>query len=148
MPACAPQELHKLLLEERLAGATLLILANKQDIAGALPAGEIQKVRGGAGAQQGGAALCVCRGCIGSLLWSACRLGGGDASQLEDLACCREMGAVRSAAYRHPAASTTSPLEPSDVAPSRTPTHCLLARRCCAWLTSAAGTGASWGAAR
>lgn len=42
------QELHKLLLEERLAGATLLILANKQDIAGALPPAEIQKVRLGA----------------------------------------------------------------------------------------------------
>jgi hypothetical protein len=38
------QELHKLLREERLAGATLLILANKQDIAGALPPPEIEKV--------------------------------------------------------------------------------------------------------
>lgn len=42
--ACA-QELHKLLLEERLAGATLLILANKQDIPGALSASDIQKVQ-------------------------------------------------------------------------------------------------------
>ena len=38
------QELHKLLLEERLAGATLLIFANKQDVDGALTASEIEKV--------------------------------------------------------------------------------------------------------
>jgi ADP-ribosylation factor-like protein 2 len=38
------KELHALLLEERLAGATLLIFANKQDIAGALSSREIQKV--------------------------------------------------------------------------------------------------------
>lgn len=31
-------ELHKLLQEERLAGATLLVLANKQDVAGAVGA--------------------------------------------------------------------------------------------------------------
>ena len=36
------QELHKLLGEERLAGASLLIFANKQDIPGALPAAEIE----------------------------------------------------------------------------------------------------------
>jgi len=34
-------ELHKLLREERLAGATLLIFANKQDVAGALSPTEI-----------------------------------------------------------------------------------------------------------
>lgn len=38
------QELHKLLLEERLAGATLLIFANKQDVAGSLSAEEIYSV--------------------------------------------------------------------------------------------------------
>ncbi|EER03874.1 ADP-ribosylation factor, putative [Perkinsus marinus ATCC 50983] len=38
------EELHKLLREERLAGASLLILANKQDIAGALSPEEIRKV--------------------------------------------------------------------------------------------------------
>ena len=37
-------ELHTLLKEERLAGATLLILANKQDIKGALTDDEIQEV--------------------------------------------------------------------------------------------------------
>lgn len=37
-------ELHALLKEERLAGATLLILANKQDIAGALPVDSIEQV--------------------------------------------------------------------------------------------------------
>ncbi len=36
-------ELHALLKEERLAGATLLILANKQDIAGALSVEAIQQ---------------------------------------------------------------------------------------------------------
>ena len=40
---CA-EELHKLLLEERLAGATLLIFANKQDVVGSLGAAEIEKV--------------------------------------------------------------------------------------------------------
>ncbi|GAB4813655.1 hypothetical protein N2152v2_000701 [Parachlorella kessleri] len=40
---CA-EELQKLLLEERLAGATLLILANKQDIAGALSPQDIEQV--------------------------------------------------------------------------------------------------------
>lgn len=44
MPYPTVQELHKLLLEERLAGATLLILANKQDVAGALSPPEIEKV--------------------------------------------------------------------------------------------------------
>jgi small GTP-binding protein len=38
------QELHALLQEERLYGATLLILANKQDIAGALSLQEIEQV--------------------------------------------------------------------------------------------------------
>jgi ADP-ribosylation factor-like protein 2 len=42
-PRTTPQELHKLLLEERLAGATLLILANKQDVAGALSPEDIHK---------------------------------------------------------------------------------------------------------
>ena len=37
-------ELHGLLKEEKLVGATLLILANKQDLQGALPASEIKKV--------------------------------------------------------------------------------------------------------
>ncbi|KAF4730928.1 ADP-ribosylation factor-like protein 2, partial [Perkinsus olseni] len=37
------EELHKLLKEERLAGASLLVLANKQDIAGALSPLEIRK---------------------------------------------------------------------------------------------------------
>lgn len=38
-------ELHQLLKEEKLAGATLLILANKQDLPGALTAAEIKKVK-------------------------------------------------------------------------------------------------------
>lgn len=37
-------ELHNLLKEERLAGATLLIFANKQDISGSLNEEEIRKV--------------------------------------------------------------------------------------------------------
>lgn len=36
------QELHSLLQEERLAGATLLVFANKQDLPGALPMEEIR----------------------------------------------------------------------------------------------------------
>lgn len=40
------KELHSLLQEERLFGATLLILANKQDIPSALSLEEIAKVRG------------------------------------------------------------------------------------------------------
>eukprot|EP00731_Ephydatia_muelleri_P027711 Em0019g584a len=36
-------ELHKLLLEERLAGATLLVFANKQDLPGALSAEDIKQ---------------------------------------------------------------------------------------------------------
>ena len=36
------RELHKLLGEEKLAGASLLIFANKQDIPGALPASDIE----------------------------------------------------------------------------------------------------------
>jgi ADP-ribosylation factor-like protein 2 len=40
---CA-DELHKILLEERLAGATLLIFMNKQDVAGASGKEEIQNV--------------------------------------------------------------------------------------------------------
>ncbi|XP_066926881.1 ADP-ribosylation factor-like protein 2 [Clytia hemisphaerica] len=38
------KELKSLLLEERLAGATLLVFANKQDLPGALKADEIAKV--------------------------------------------------------------------------------------------------------
>lgn len=38
------QELHQLLVEERLAGATLLVFANKQDMPGALSAEEIKEV--------------------------------------------------------------------------------------------------------
>ena len=37
-------ELHNLLKEERLTGATLLIFANKQDLAGSLAAAQLQKV--------------------------------------------------------------------------------------------------------
>jgi len=37
-------ELHQLLQEERLLGATLLVFANKQDLKGALSAEEIQEV--------------------------------------------------------------------------------------------------------
>ena len=42
------EELQRLLKEEKLAGATLLILANKQDLPGALTAAEIKKVGPGA----------------------------------------------------------------------------------------------------
>lgn len=38
------QELRVLLQEERLAGATLLVLANKQDLPGALSANDIKDV--------------------------------------------------------------------------------------------------------
>ncbi|XP_022103152.1 ADP-ribosylation factor-like protein 2 isoform X1 [Acanthaster planci] len=37
------KELHSLLLEERLAGATLLVFANKQDLPGSLPAEDIRQ---------------------------------------------------------------------------------------------------------
>ncbi|RHW68858.1 ADP-ribosylation factor-like 2 [Trypanosoma brucei equiperdum] len=37
------RELHTLLQEERLAGASLLILLNKQDLSGAPPPGEIER---------------------------------------------------------------------------------------------------------
>merc|ERR1712059_122896 len=37
-------ELHGLLMEERLGGATLLVFANKQDLAGALTKAEISKI--------------------------------------------------------------------------------------------------------
>jgi len=37
-------ELHSLLVEERLAGATLLVFANKQDLPGALSAKDIREV--------------------------------------------------------------------------------------------------------
>jgi ADP-ribosylation factor-like protein 2 len=43
LEACK-NELGVLLLEERLAGATLLVLANKQDLPGALSAEEIKNV--------------------------------------------------------------------------------------------------------
>ncbi len=43
MDACR-DELNILLQEERLAGATLLVLANKQDLPGALGAQEIKDV--------------------------------------------------------------------------------------------------------
>lgn len=43
MDACR-EELNVLLKEERLAGATLLVLANKQDLPGALSAQEIKDV--------------------------------------------------------------------------------------------------------
>jgi ADP-ribosylation factor-like protein 2 len=42
MGDCA-DELHKLLKEERLAGATLLVLANKQDAPGSIPVQEIER---------------------------------------------------------------------------------------------------------
>ncbi|XP_019630897.1 PREDICTED: ADP-ribosylation factor-like protein 2 [Branchiostoma belcheri] len=38
------KEMQALLLEERLAGATLLVFANKQDLPGALPAQQIREV--------------------------------------------------------------------------------------------------------
>lgn len=40
-------ELHNLLQEERLAGATLLVLANKQDVPGALSSKDIKDVSAG-----------------------------------------------------------------------------------------------------
>lgn len=43
LDACR-EELKKLLEEERLAGATLLVLANKQDLPGALSAQDIKDV--------------------------------------------------------------------------------------------------------
>lgn len=43
MEACR-EELGVLLEEERLAGATLLVLANKQDLPGALTSQEIKDV--------------------------------------------------------------------------------------------------------
>jgi ADP-ribosylation factor-like protein 2 len=43
LEACK-NELNVLLQEERLAGATLLVLANKQDLPGALTAEEIKNV--------------------------------------------------------------------------------------------------------
>lgn len=39
-----PQELAELLLEDKLAGASLLIFANKQDLAGALPVERVAQV--------------------------------------------------------------------------------------------------------
>ncbi|XP_027489595.1 ADP-ribosylation factor-like protein 2, partial [Corapipo altera] len=42
LQVCAA-ELRALLREERLAGATLLVFANKQDLPGALPAGAIRQ---------------------------------------------------------------------------------------------------------
>lgn len=44
-PACFRDELHALLREERLFGATLLVFANKQDIPSALSVAELEKVR-------------------------------------------------------------------------------------------------------
>lgn len=57
-------ELASLLKEERLAGATLLVLANKQDMPGALPPGEIEQVR---------VCMCVCvlGGGSGEICWPA-----------------------------------------------------------------------------
>lgn len=46
------QELHSILQEERLFGATLLVLANKQDLPSALKPKELEQV---------GCVLCVCR---------------------------------------------------------------------------------------
>ena len=46
------QELHNLLKEEKLAGASLLILANKQDIAGALSDKQIEQVCGAPNSEQ------------------------------------------------------------------------------------------------
>ncbi len=43
MRDCAA-ELRVLLQEEKLAGASLLVLANKQDLPGALPLDDIEKV--------------------------------------------------------------------------------------------------------
>lgn len=44
--ATCKEELHGLIKEERLAGASLLILANKQDLAGSLNSEKIKKVLG------------------------------------------------------------------------------------------------------
>eukprot|EP00290_Baffinella_frigidus_P007447 CAMPEP_0180136620 /NCGR_PEP_ID=MMETSP0986-20121125/11631_1 /TAXON_ID=697907 /ORGANISM="non described non described, Strain CCMP2293" /LENGTH=185 /DNA_ID=CAMNT_0022077737 /DNA_START=60 /DNA_END=617 /DNA_ORIENTATION=- len=49
---CA-EELSNLLLQEKLAGASLLVLANKQDLAGALSVEEISKALGLDKAQEG-----------------------------------------------------------------------------------------------
>ena len=38
------RELHKLLVQEKLAGATLMVFCNKQDVAGALTPAEIRDV--------------------------------------------------------------------------------------------------------
>lgn len=43
LETCA-KELHDLLKEERLSGASLLVLANKQDLAGALTSDQIEKL--------------------------------------------------------------------------------------------------------
>lgn len=43
LETCA-NELHDLLKEERLAGASLLVLANKQDLAGALSSEKIEEI--------------------------------------------------------------------------------------------------------
>ena len=51
------QELHNLLREEKLAGATLLIFSNKQDLPGALTAAEIEKV--------GAVSYCLCQDYFG-----------------------------------------------------------------------------------
>jgi len=40
------EELHSLLLEDRLAGASLLVFANKQDIQGSMTDREIEQVLG------------------------------------------------------------------------------------------------------
>ena len=53
-PPTPGQELGKLLLEERLAGATLLIMANKQDVPGALDPQQIREVSGCVGPAAGG----------------------------------------------------------------------------------------------
>lgn len=63
---CHVQELGRLLQEERLAGATLLIMANKQDVPGALGKDAVREVRArwrGAAA----AAACPAAGCSGAV---------------------------------------------------------------------------------
>lgn len=59
-----PQELGRLLQEERLAGATLLIMANKQDVPGALSKEAIREVS-------------VSEGCVAVRAWQQARASAG-----------------------------------------------------------------------
>mmetsp|Transcript_45255 Transcript_45255/g.102205 ORF Transcript_45255/g.102205 Transcript_45255/m.102205 type:complete len:188 (-) Transcript_45255:272-835(-) len=57
------RELHQLLGQEKLAGASLLIFANKQDLAGALSAADIAEVLDLGGEQIGSSRHWEIRGC-------------------------------------------------------------------------------------